>query len=278
MVARALRPEDRKDLMNLFETLDDLKPFIFRITDNGGESADRFTVATTDGDYYAMSADPYHPQGVGMTGEGYDPNGGQSRIDDRVERDIRWIDLPRDCQRCVMNGLNRGFSDWLGTFIPPPSRDGTVANGTAMRLAERVGEGVYGADGAYFVKLEDCGRGADDDRGPYPTVREAVLASLPDEHDLSGEEFHSSIDMWSIEGGPRPLWDRTKEPPVLELHNEHANYVLKDPEGNRIGWFASDWDAKSHLDNLEEAFHQFDAEGDFPKRAHVIMKIEKDVH
>ena len=97
--------------MKLFETLEDLKGFVFRITDNGGETMDRYTVVTTDGDYFAMSSDPFHPQGFGQTGEGYDPNGGHSRVEDLIERDIRWIDLPSDCRRCVWDGLNQGYSD-----------------------------------------------------------------------------------------------------------------------------------------------------------------------
>lgn len=263
--------------MKLFETLEDLKDFVFRITDNGGESADRFTVVTTDGDYYAMSRDPFHPQGVGLTGEGYDPNNGHSRVEGRVERDIRWIDLPADCQRCVWGGLNQGYSDWLGKFVPPATRDEALYSGTSMRLAERAGEGVYGKPGEYRVKTENGDEDADEDRGPFGTIREAVLASLPDAHDLTSEEFHSTIDIWNVEGGPRPLWDRDAEPPVLDLDNEHAHYVLKDPQGVRLGWFGSDWDAKAHLRNLETAHYQGDATADFDRTGHAILEIEKDV-
>jgi hypothetical protein len=262
--------------MKLFETLEDLKPFVFRIVDNGGESADRFTVVTTDGDYFAMSSDPFHPQGVGMTGEGYDPTGGHSRVDDGVERDIRWIDLPADCQRCVWGCLNRGFSDWLEGFVPPATRAEATNNGTAMRLAERAGEGVYGVPGEYRVKTENGDEDPDGDRGPYETVREAVLASLPEQHDLSGGEFHTTIDMWDVKDGPKAPWDRQAEPPVLDLENEHAYYVLKAPDGTPVAWFASEWDAESHLKNLEDAHYQSDAEGDFPKTEYAIVDIRED--
>ena len=69
--------------MKLFETLEDLKPFIFRIMDNGGATADRFTIVTCDGDYFAYSTDPCAPQGVGLTGEGIDPQVEMGRITKR---------------------------------------------------------------------------------------------------------------------------------------------------------------------------------------------------
>lgn len=191
--------------MNLFDTLDELKPFVFRITDNGGRSADRWTVVTCDGDYYAMSSDPFSPQGVGMTGEGLDPFGMDTRVEEDEERDVRWIDLPADCQRCVVDGLNGGFSDWLSSFVPPVRREDADENGTAHRLAERIGEGVYGSDGEYRVRRE--GDDPEDDLGPYPDVRRAVLATLPESHDLSGPECHSPIDMWDVTGGPAAPWN-----------------------------------------------------------------------
>lgn len=263
--------------MDLFENEADLKRFVFRVTDNGGATVDRFTVVTNDGDYFAMSGHPFHPLGFGQTGEGYDPNAGQSRIDGKVERDIRWIDLPADCRRCVTDGLNRGFSDWLGAFVPPASRSDAQENGSATRLSERAGEGVYGTPGSYFVRIEGD-RCSVDDPGPYGTVREAVLASLPDAHDLSGPEFHSGVDVWNVDGGASPLWNRTEEPPVLELENPHASHVLKDPEGIRVGWFASDEDARSHVDNLETEFHRLDPDGRFPKEMYVVLDIENDIH
>ena len=42
--------------MRLFETGADLGEYLFRITDNGGETADRYTVIFSDGDYLTMSA------------------------------------------------------------------------------------------------------------------------------------------------------------------------------------------------------------------------------
>jgi hypothetical protein len=195
--------------MDLFDTLDELKPFIFRITDNGGRTADRWTVVTCDGDYYAMSSNPFSPQGVGMTGDRLDPGGLEDRVENGEERDIRWIDLPADCQRCVVDGLNGGFSDWLSSFVPPVARDGAVDSGTAHALVDRVGEGVYGSDGEYRVRRE--GDDPEDDLGPYPDVRAAVLATLPEEHDLSGPEYHSGVDMWDVTGGPAAPWAADEE-------------------------------------------------------------------
>ena len=116
-------------MTDLFPTLDDLKPFIFRITDNGGESADRYTVITNDGDYYAMSGAPFHPQGVGMTGEGIDVQGVAERVEAGVERDIRWHDLPADCQRCVHDGLNMGYADYIEAAPAATSREEAISFG-----------------------------------------------------------------------------------------------------------------------------------------------------
>ena len=58
-------------MTNLFPTLADLAAsgYVFRIVDNGGESADRYTFVTCDGDYLAMSGSPAHPCGVSQSGE-----------------------------------------------------------------------------------------------------------------------------------------------------------------------------------------------------------------
>lgn len=103
-------------------------PRYVRCYDNGGESADRYTVCftgragvsrspgyRTEYSYRAMSAEPYHPQGVGLWGssEGqpcdtmgerkghwyWPPAIGRKC---HLGRRVRFQDLPKDCRRLVL--------------------------------------------------------------------------------------------------------------------------------------------------------------------------------
>ena len=81
----------------------------FRIYDNGGETADRYTAVRvspsrcSDGtrywEYVGMDEAPFHPQGFGQHGDAPDPidypNG------KHLGRRIRFKDLPADCQRLL---------------------------------------------------------------------------------------------------------------------------------------------------------------------------------
>ncbi len=82
-------------------------PRYVRCYDYGDEMADRYTAVFTgnyvgrDGcDYLGMSVYPFHPQGVGQHG--------WSRHDidrprySRLGKKISFLDLPPDCQRCVL--------------------------------------------------------------------------------------------------------------------------------------------------------------------------------
>jgi hypothetical protein len=77
-----------------------------------GKVADRYTVVFLDTrdergrvQYLGMSADPFHPQGVGMHGEmpihnvAYRGRGGV------FDKRIQFKDLPPDCQRAVLQDL-----------------------------------------------------------------------------------------------------------------------------------------------------------------------------
>jgi hypothetical protein len=132
----------------------------------------------------------------------------QERVEDGRERDLRFIDLPERVQQCVMQSAN-GFEDWLASFTPPANRADAVDPGTAYRLEERIGEGLYGVPGAYRIRREtypDDGSGSED-LGPYATLKEAILQTLPQDYDLSGPEYHTTVDLWDTEGGPAALWD-----------------------------------------------------------------------
>jgi hypothetical protein len=81
---------------------------VIGIYDNNGSTCDRYTVVYTpfrSGDAWhyptlTMSADPFHPLGVGMHGEySFRPK----RM--RGERVIGWSDLPVLCQQCVRQDL-----------------------------------------------------------------------------------------------------------------------------------------------------------------------------
>ena len=85
-------------------------PRYIRCYDNGGETADRYTVAYTGNykgkskgwfDYVGMSGSPFHPQGIGMHGQT------EFRPCDKpsykhLGKKIKFTDLPKDCQTLVM--------------------------------------------------------------------------------------------------------------------------------------------------------------------------------
>lgn len=270
--------------MQLFETLDDLKPFIFRITDNGGESADRYTVITCDGDYYGMSGAPFHPQGVGMSGEGIDVQGVADRVEAGVERDLRWIDLPEACQRCVMGGLNEGFRDYLESAPAAGSRDAALDFQGWSDWQWRSRENTYSKSGAteviyrdgvkFKVRRDDLNPLYSDDGDPeFDSFREALLYCLPDDYDCSGPEYQTQIDMWDTEGGPVTPWNRDLDPPMIDANLELARVELVGPDGATIGHFATGGDAANYVAKLERDFyHAAPVGGDdeFDRAAYVI--------
>lgn len=92
-------------------------PKYVRCYDNGGTSADRYTVVYTGRyrgkgwfQYVGMSANPFHPQGVGMHGEhpqqidvnkwGFAPAMGRKC---HLGKRIPFAELPADCQKLVLS-------------------------------------------------------------------------------------------------------------------------------------------------------------------------------
>jgi len=85
-------------------------PKYVRCYDNGGKTCDRYTVVFTGHYthktnrsfwYLGMSANPFHPLGVGQHGESnYQP------IDrptySHLGKKIKFNDLPEDCKKCVI--------------------------------------------------------------------------------------------------------------------------------------------------------------------------------
>lgn len=84
-------------------------PRYIRCYDNGGETADRYTVVFT-GHYkqtpldqflhIGMSENPFHPMGVGCHGAS------DTQIDrpaySHLGRKIKFNDLPEDCKKCIL--------------------------------------------------------------------------------------------------------------------------------------------------------------------------------
>lgn len=196
------------DKLNLFDTVEQLlaSGYIFRITDNGGASYDRFTIITTDGDYWGSSTGPSHPQGFFQSGEDIDVQGVAERVEEGKERDLRWIDLPEAVQRAVFNSINHGYEDfiaYIGGNIPDDRRD-AKSQDSVYRLSERIGTGIYRKGDEFWIKRDDGD--PEDDLGPYDFIN-AVRNTLPQDYDLSGPEYHSTVDITNTEGGAKPLWD-----------------------------------------------------------------------
>lgn len=191
--------------MDLFQSLEDLKPFIFRITDNGGATCDRFTIVTCDGDYFASNGSPTHPQGFFQSGEGIDVAHMADRVEAGEMRDLRWIDLPETVRNCVMGALNEGFAYWLESDNGFASRD-EAGNYDGCWLPNRDKSPIYRDGDAFKVKDSDREYQGEPDES-FATFREAVLYILPDDYCLSGPEYHTEVDLWDETGGPAPLWD-----------------------------------------------------------------------
>lgn len=179
---------------NVFLSPSDLSEYLFRIVDNGGASADRYTVAFSDGSYLAMSAAPTHPQGVSMCGEGLDPQILEEWVSSGEAVDLALGDLPRHLVQHILDRNNQGLSDFLADVemkrphaVAPSRKTAEQNDGTQTCL----GKGIYFTDNAFFVRLDGD---PSDDRGPFETAREAVLASLPEQYSLAGPEYQSTID------------------------------------------------------------------------------------
>lgn len=81
-----------------------------KVFDNGGKTFDRYTVIyNAEGDYVAMSADPFHPQGFGQHGEKCLPGPHLGKL-------IDFDDLPDDCKRLV----RRDLADYAEADTPSP--------------------------------------------------------------------------------------------------------------------------------------------------------------
>lgn len=188
-------------MADVFEKPEDLSDYLFRIVDNGGSSADRYTVVFSDGSYLGMSGSPSHPQGVSMCGEGIDPQ----VIEDWVEKgeavDLALGDLPKHLVDHILFRNNEGLEDFLlavenkEPHAVSKNRDDAEANEGGY---DTLGKGIYLIGEQYMVKMD----GGPDDRGPFDTAREAILNTMPDDYGFSGPEYHSSVDVMRMTPDP----------------------------------------------------------------------------
>jgi hypothetical protein len=190
--------------MKLFESLKDLADsgYVFRIMDNGGETADRYTIVLCDGDYYAMSSYPTHPQGVSMADEGMDPQILAEWHEEGKAVDLALGDLPEHIALHVLYRENQAWQNLMDSI--EANAPGAVAQ--SREEAEdnegshtSGGKGIYQTPEGLMVRRDN---GGPDDLGPYATAREALQATLPTDYSLSGSEYFSEVTVSRLEADP----------------------------------------------------------------------------
>ena len=181
-------------MTKLFETPADLGEYLFRVTDNGGSSFDRYTVTFSDGTYLGLSGSPAHPQGFSQAGEGIDVAFQSEAVEQGREIDLALGDLPEGLVDHILMRCNEGFADFLQA-VERLEPDSVAKNRDAAKvhegLSSSLGDGIYVTETGFRVRFDG---GVKDDPGPFKTAREAVLATLPDAHGFAGPEYHSTVD------------------------------------------------------------------------------------
>ena len=247
--------------MDLFPNEAALKDsgYLFRIVDNGGETYDRITILFCDGDALLCSS--------GSICAHVESDQGLQRDADAVEagaaRDLRWIDLDPGLRKRIIADLNMGFADWLEAAPAAPSRDEARDWQGMWREYGDNREAIYRKGDSFYIRDDE-----NEDSGPFETFRDAVFYMLPQDYDLSGPEYHTTVDLWDETGGPAPEWDRWTDPPVIDEDSEFARAVICYDPGNlqpgdqleRVAWFANKTDAENYLGNSEsidqDALHE----------------------
>lgn len=186
-------------MSDLIRDAAELGGYLFRITDNGGATADRYTVIFSDGDYLSLSAYPDSPLGVSQWGEQIDLAGVAERVEEGEEVDLSWGCLPESIRAHVLSRINEGWRDCLEAG--EAGLRGFAKSREAAEVHEGLhtsgGTGIYAAGSGFCIRLDSDNAG--DDRGPYETFREALLNTLPDPYGLAGPEYHSPV----INDGPQ---------------------------------------------------------------------------
>lgn len=100
-------------------------PRYIRVYDNGGETVDRyfcqFTRRNGEGfPHLMMSADPFHPQGVGQHGDAGDrPLPYDRPRSSHLGRRVTWDKLPEAVQQCIM----QDYIEYWGEFVAPKGEE-----------------------------------------------------------------------------------------------------------------------------------------------------------
>lgn len=182
---------DKGVSIRLFNQPSDLGSYLFRITDNGGATADRYTVAFSDGSYLSLSSNPSSPMGISEWGESIGPEFMAGAVDAGDEVDLALGDLPAGIVGHILARLNQGYGDLLQKI----ARGEGVASSRELAVvhegsASDIGRGIYKVDEGYFVRLD----GADsDDWGPYYSAVDVLRATLPQRQAIA-PEYQSGID------------------------------------------------------------------------------------
>jgi hypothetical protein len=186
-------------MKKVFESPSDLSEYLFRIVDNGGSSFDRYTVVFSDGSFLALSHNPTSPQGFSQSGDYIDPATLEKWVEEGDSVDLALGDLPPGLVDHILYRCNEGLADFLKDVenrephAVAKNRDAADENDGTH---DSVGKGIYHTEEGYRIRLEGD---PSDDRGPYATAREAVLASLPDQYSLSGPEYHTTTELMRLE-------------------------------------------------------------------------------
>lgn len=189
--------------MRLFKTIKELgdSGYIFRITDNGGATLDRYTVLFCDGDYLSLSE---NGAGVSMWNEGDIVQHLQEAVEDGTQLDCQLGDLSPELRDHILWRVNQAWQDALESiekralvnYVAPSREQSEVNEGTH----DSAGKGIYSAGAGFCIRMDSDD--AADDRGPYMTPAEALAATLPDDYSLSGPEYHSTANPGSLKRTP----------------------------------------------------------------------------
>ena len=210
---------------SFFRSPSDLEKILFRIVDNGRATIDRYTVIFNDGNYLNLSEDPWSPGGVSMSGNDIDVMAIAKDVEDEKRIDLALGDLNPRIVEHIIARLNEEFNEIYNDVLsdlPEDIFDADINDGTY----QSTGKGIYKAAGDYYIRSdnnadEPSEEGAD---GPFDSLREAILATIPDSYSLAGEEYHPNIDVCDMESNSQRLKSvHSLEQIVIEDDEESKN-------------------------------------------------------
>ena len=93
------------DLTEAVLSENDVRDMIVGVSDNEGETCDRYSVYFYDGSVLCMSGSPAHPQGVSIWSQG--------RLSGDDENEIGFEELPPRVQEHVYSRVREGYRDFI---------------------------------------------------------------------------------------------------------------------------------------------------------------------